>query len=107
MHAVLARRIHHLVELCFQKKTKIENIFSEKEPIPIGDGKSKETAFYFKNARTSQEAQKLSYQYLDSIDYDICLTKKSIGGISDGYIYDVWKDKDGDIWFKIPIYEGL
>lgn len=99
--------IYHLVELCLRKGAKITNIFSTKEVIPIGDGKSQETAFFFKNARSSQEAQKMSYQYLQEIGYEICLSKKRIGGISDGFIYDAWKSNDRDIWFKIPVYRGI
>lgn len=105
--ASLTWRIYHLVEICFQSGAKITNIFSEKKASPSGDGKSQETAFYFKNARTSQEAQKLSYEYLSEIGYDINLINKRIGGVEGEYIYDVWRKQGGDIWFKIPFYKGI
>lgn len=81
--------------------------FSEIKPVVSGDGKSKETAFHFKKARTSQEAMKLSYQYLKEIGYKVNLTDKQNGGVEDGHAFDVWKTNVGTIWFKIPFFEGF
>lgn len=107
LHTLIAWKIYHLVEICFQKGAKIENIFSERPPIPLGDGKSRETAFYFKNARTSQEAIKLSYQYITNIGHDPYQTKRSSRGASEGYVFDVWETAKGDVWFRIPFYKGI
>lgn len=107
----LTWQTHHYVEICLQKGAKITNVFSTKRPIPQGDGGSKETAFFFKNARTSQEATNLSYQYLIETGHSIDLQKKIIGGIEKEngklYIYDNWKTNSGTIWFKIPGHEGI
>lgn len=107
LHPAVTWNVSHLVELCFLKGAKITNVFSEKEPLPIGDGRAKETAFYFKKARTSQEAIKLQYQYLESIGYNINLADRVNGGVKDGYVFDEWNTHLGIIWFKTPIYSGV
>lgn len=100
-------KTHHLVELCFQKGAKITNVFSTKKPTPTGDGKSKETAYHFKNARTHQEAMNLSYEFLMQNGLLTEGAKREIGGIDDGFVFDVWKTRIGKIWFKIPFYRGI
>ncbi|MEL0621251.1 hypothetical protein [Psychrobacter proteolyticus] len=107
-HPVITWNVHHLVEVCFQKGSKITNVFSEKKPVASGDGKTKETALYFKKARTSQEALKLQYQYLQDIGCSINLLSRQHGGIENGYVFDLWSTKNlGEIWFKTPVYQGL
>ncbi|WP_440465731.1 hypothetical protein ACKI1H_17250 [Pseudomonas sp. YH-1] len=107
----LTWQAHHYVEICLQKGAKITNVFSTKKPVPQGDGRSKETAFFFKNARTSQEAIALSYQYLTETGSSIDIRRKTNGGaITENgivYIYDIWKTESGTIWFKIPGYKGI
>jgi hypothetical protein len=103
----LTWRAHNHVEICFQKGAKITNVFSSKKPVPEGDGKTKETAFFFKNARTGQESMALSYQYLSECGYDVHPSNRVNGGVGGGHVYDVWSTKDGVIWFKVPFYLGL
>jgi hypothetical protein len=81
--------------------------FSEIRPVASGDGKSKETAFHFKKVRTSLEAMKLSYQYLNEIGYKVNLADKQNGGVEDGHAFHIWKTNLGTIWFKIPFFEGF
>lgn len=112
VYPTLTWRAHHLVELCLRKGAKITNVFSIKKPVPEGDGKTKETAFFFKNARTSQEAMSLSYRYLIDAGYSGLTPNSRVnGGVGreDGglFIYDKWNTKDGEIWFKIPSYVGI
>ena len=85
----------------------MSSVFSENLPAAFGDGKSKETAFHFKSARTSQEAMKLCYQYLENIGYKVNLTNKQNGGVENGYAFDIWKTDVGTIWFKIPFFQGF
>ncbi len=99
--------VNNLVELCFLKGAKITNVFSEKEPLPYGDGKTKETAFYFKKARTSQEAVKLQYKYLESLGYKVNLADRVNGGIEGESIFDKWSTNIGVFWFKTPFVAGL
>lgn len=105
-YPTLTLRTHHLVELCFTKRAKITNVFSTKKPIPVGDGKTQKTAFYFNNARTSHEAKDLSYQYLHDNGHRIGPGDRVLGAIDTEnektYLYDKWTTKDGEIWFKIP-----
>ncbi len=104
---------HHLVELCFTRGAKITNVFSKKMAMPEGDGKTKETAFFFKKARTSQEAMKLTYDYLIEHGYNPNPTdgRRVNGGVTteEGkiYLYDKWTTVDGPIWFKIQSYSGI
>lgn len=112
LYPILTWRAHHLVELCLIKGAKITNIFSTKKPSPEGNGETKETAFFFKNARTSQEAMDLSYQYLREAGYkNLTPLSRTNGGIAEEgeklFIYDVWNTGDRDIWFKIPSYMGI
>lgn len=110
-YPTLTWRTHHLVELCFTRGAKITNVFSTKKPLPEGDGRSKETAFFFKNARTAQESMSLSYQYLIDNGHSVEPYNRSNGGVATIdctiYIYDKWKTKVGDIWFKTPAYAGI
>ncbi|MUK28395.1 hypothetical protein [Aliivibrio fischeri] len=106
-HPVITWNVNHLVELCFQKGAKITNVFAEKKPVASGDGKTKETALHFKKARTSQEAMKLQYKYLEEIGCSINPSKRQNGGIKDGYVFDLWNTHLGEIWFKTPMYQGL
>lgn len=46
LYPSLTWRTHHLVELCLTRGAKITNVFSTKKPLPEGDGRSKETAFF-------------------------------------------------------------
>jgi hypothetical protein len=106
-HPTITWNIHHLVELCFQNGAKITNVFSEKKAIPAGDGKTKDTAYYFKNARTSQEVMKLTYKYLEDIGYKLNPNDRMNAGIENECIYDVWDTHIGKIWFKTPMYKGI
>lgn len=85
----------------------MSNVFSDKTSSLVGDGKSKDTAFHFKKARTSQEAMKLSYQYLKEIGYKVDLTDRQNGGVENGYAFYIWQTNIGTIWFKIPFFEGF
>jgi len=107
LHPIVTWNISNLVELCFLKGAKITNVFSEKEALPTGDGKTKQTAFYFKKARTSQEAMKLQYRYLENLGYKVNPTDRVNGGIEGGHVFDKWTIPIGTIWFKTPFFSGL
>jgi hypothetical protein len=94
-------RLNDMVERCLVKNAKITNAFAKKGAVPQGDGQSKETAFFFKNARTSVEAVELTYRYLQE-----CGVRptgdKEIGAVEEGFIYDVFPTTEGRLWFKTP-----
>ncbi len=106
-HPIITWNVHHLVEICFQKGSKITNVFSERKPVASGDGKTKETALHFKKARTSQEAMKLQYQYLQEIGCSINPSNRQNGGLENGCVFDLWSTNLGKIWFKTPVYQGI
>ena len=101
MSAILMR-LKDLVDRCTSKGAKITNVFSKRGASPQGDGRSKETAFFFPKARTVVEAIDLTKQYLK--ESGIKLTgKRENAGVSEGFIYDVYPTSHGRLWFKIPM----
>jgi hypothetical protein len=95
-------RIQSLIDLCFAKGAKIQNVFFVKKATPSGDGKSKETALFFPKARTPQEAIKLTYEFFEANEYNLT-GNKEIGGVENGFIYDVHSTDKGKVWVKIPM----
>jgi len=94
-------RLQGLLELCFNQGAKVTSVFSFKTPKPEGDGKSRDTAFYFRNARTNMEAIKLCYEFLEKEGNEV--RKRDIGGIVNGFIYDIYTTNKGTVWFKVPM----
>jgi hypothetical protein len=94
-------KLQNLFDLCLAKGATVNNVFAIKKPIPDGDGKSKETAYSFRKARTAAEAIALSYEFIKTEGYNV--KRKEIGGLGDGVIYDVYDTDKGKIWFKMPM----
>lgn len=80
---------------------KVSNVFSRKAAKPEGDGKTKETAFFFPKARTSGETIDMIYRYLRDSGIEETGTMATDYG-KDGYLYDVFETTHGKIWFKTP-----
>ena len=74
-------------------------------------GKTIKSAFFFKNARTSQEAMQLMYQYLTDIGYEPNLNDRNQIGdielIKSGYHIDCWETDKGKLYFKTMRFNGL
>jgi hypothetical protein len=108
-------KLHNHVEICLKNGSRVENIFSKKNANPIESGDSIETAFYFKNARTSQEALSLMYKYLNNKGYDPTelqrtqvINKESSQLIKQGFLIDEWILPDGKkVYFKTKQFVGL
>lgn len=96
-------RIQALIDLCLVRGAKLQNVFAVKAAQPIGDGKSKATAYYFPKARTSQEAIQLTYQFFESEGYK--WVSQEVGGVEDGYIYDIHNTNKGRVWVKVPMLD--
>jgi hypothetical protein len=94
-------RLQGLLELCFDRGANVANVFIEKSVNHEGDGKSRDTAFFFPEARTATEALKLSYELLEKEGYSV--QKKDNGGFSGNFIYDIYVTDKGTVWFKIPM----
>jgi hypothetical protein len=93
--------LSNLVELCLVPGAKVESIFSKKSARPIGDGRSKETAYFFPKARTSGEAITLTYEFFENEGYQP--QKKEVGGIEEECIFDIHHTNKGKVWVKIPL----
>lgn len=90
----------HFLDHFFKPGAKINNIFSTKTPHPIGDGRTKSTAFYFTKARSAAESVQLTYEYFNLEGYIVFV--KKIGDIDDKYFYDVFNTNKGEVWVKTP-----
>ena len=104
-HAAIFIKLKNLFDLCFAPGMKVDNVFAVKAPKPDGDGKSKETAYFFRRARTSFEAIDLCMKFLSNEGYKI--RSRRIGGVSYGAIYDVYETDKGDVWFKVLVTRDL
>lgn len=87
-----------LFERFISPKAKLSNVFSERSPKASTDGKTKDSAIYFSTARTHLEAMSMSKKYLEGKGCTI--EGSQVGGIEDGYFYDLYSTNLGDVWFK-------
>ena len=90
------------IETACQDGTKLSQIFSVRAAIS-GDGRSKETALFFKKARTQHEATEAFYQYLRAEKVDMLGRRNA--GVQDGYLYDEVTTAAGPLWvkYKLPL----
>ena len=95
-------RLHDLMNRCFVRGAKISSVFGRRDASPVGDGLSQETAFFFPKARTSLEAIDLADRFLKESGI-VSTGNREIGGVADGFIYDVFPTSKGRLWFKIPM----
>lgn len=100
-HSNAPLRLQVLLDLCYVQGAKLNTVFAIKQANATGDGKSKETALYFKKARTATEAIEMTYTYFEDNGYKL-KGSKSIGAMEGGYIYDVHSTNKGKVWVKIP-----
>jgi hypothetical protein len=63
-----------------------------------GDGKTKETAMFFKKARTHQEAMEAFYNYIES--EKIVMFNRRTAAIEDGFLFDEVSTDKGTLWVK-------
>lgn len=78
-----------------QQGSKISNIFAARKIKPTGDGKSKETAFFFPNTRDAKDSFELWDQYLDNRKIGIKSRKlAAMEGIS---AYDLYETTQGQL----------
>lgn len=103
-HGAIVIKLQNSFELCLARGAKVNNVFAIKAPKPDGDGKSKETAYFFRKARTAIEAIGLCYEFLEKEGYEI--QSRQNGGLGDGFVYDVYKTDKGTIWFKVPTIQA-
>lgn len=68
-----------------------------------GDGKSKETALFFKKARTHSEAMQAFYLYLEQ--QGISLHQRRVASVEGGFLFDIAVTDRGPLWVKYRITE--
>lgn len=75
---------------------------SEPKAVPkhVGDGRSKETAIHFTNARTYEEHVALQYQWLRANGLESWM--QALAAREGGWIYDVHHTDRGKVWFRLP-----
>lgn len=103
-HGSIFIKLQNSFELCLARGASVNNVFAIKVPKPDGDGKSKETAYFFRKARTALEAITLCYEFLEKEGYKV--QGRQNGGFGDGVIYDLYDTDKGKIWFKVPSIQG-
>lgn len=84
-----------------RQDAKIPRVFAKREPKPQGDGKSRETAFFFPKARDAVEEIGMLYEFLEKQGVTgSCTREADYSRISDGVVYNVFETDSGKIWFK-------
>jgi hypothetical protein len=91
-----------LIDRCCVPGASPANVFSVRPARPEGDGRSKETAFHFRRARTAFEAREMAYRFFAEAGIEIVGTLAAVGAIEEGYIYDTFPTNKGLIWVKSP-----
>jgi hypothetical protein len=94
-HGSIFIKLQNSFDLCLARGAKLNNVFAIKAPKPGGNGKSKETAYFFRKARTATEAIGLCYEFLAMEGHET--QSRQNGGLGDGVVYDVYKTDKGII----------
>ena len=96
-------RINNYLQRVLHPEIDLSTLFKEPPFEYIGDGKSKETAIFFTKAKTRADHIILQHKFLrqKGIEEKYIFTQ-----IDEGNAYDIYKTPKGDIWFKIPLFEG-
>jgi hypothetical protein len=93
--AVLGEYAHRFT----QPSSKITNIFAVRKINPVGDGKSKETAFHFPTARDAMESIKLWAQYLNN--REISIKSRHLAAMEGQSAYDLYETSQGPLWCRV------
>ncbi len=93
-------KLQGLVNRCFTRGATVNTAFGRRRPSPEGDGKSKETAYFFRKALTAPEATEMAYMFLKDKGCDVQGTH--LVGFGDGVFFDLYDTDEGQIWFKVP-----
>lgn len=88
------------LENALHRRAKIGNIFRERKGKLKADGSSKENAIFFINARTPMEHIEMQHRYIQENKIEV-EPMKEIGASEGEFIYDKYKTKNGELWFKV------
>ncbi|MGR8922049.1 MAG: hypothetical protein ACU85V_20725, partial [Gammaproteobacteria bacterium] len=95
-------RIDNWISIASAEGAKLSQLFSVRI-AHSGDGKSKETAIYFKKARTHNEAIQAFYKFIEQ--EGITLHERRLAGVDDGYLFDIAVTDQGPLWIKYRMTE--
>jgi hypothetical protein len=90
-------RIGSWIEIACQQGMKLSQVFSVRNAT-AGDGKTKETAIFFKKARTHQEAMEAFYDYLRS--ERIVMFSRRTAAVEHGFLFEEVSTDKGTLWVK-------
>jgi hypothetical protein len=86
-----------------QENSKISNIFAARKIKPIGDGKTKETAFFFPGTRDAKESFELWAKYLEN--RKIGVNGRQLAAMEGNSAYDLYETTQGKLWHRIEYPE--
>lgn len=95
-------KIENWITIASANGTKLSQLFSVRVGHS-GDGKSKDTAIFFKKARTHLDAMQAFYKYLEQ--QRIELHGRHNAGFEDGYLFEFVLTDKGPLWVKYQIGE--
>jgi len=90
-------RIGSWIEIACQDGAKLGQVFSVRGAVS-GDGQSKETAVFFKKARTHREAMEAFYNFLKT--EKLLMLSRRTAAVEDGFLFDEVATDKGTRWFK-------
>jgi hypothetical protein len=85
----------------FLAKAKVSNVFSPKDIKPTGDGKTKETALFFPNARDHVEIYDLLYKFMKARRIEV--GERVLDGIDGNFLFETFDSSIGVVWHKVEI----
>lgn len=85
----------------FLAEAKVSNVFAPKKIKPSGDGKTKETALFFPNARDHGEIYDLFFKYMK--DRRIDVGERVLQGIDGNFLYETFESSIGIVWHKVEV----
>ena len=94
---------HHLskinlwIDISCQSKSNVSQIFSIRAST-FGDGKSKQTAIYFRKARTHQEQLEAFYHFLKTEKIE--MVSRRTAAIEGGFLFELVATDRGLLWIK-------
>ena len=97
----IAHKIDNYIKKTLLPSATLISIFSGWHPAYTGDGTSKETAIFFKNATTYDEHQHLQEQYIKTEKIKI-LGKRKCPGFDNGFTIDSYRTEAGHLYFRTP-----
>jgi hypothetical protein len=86
----------------FLPKAKVSNVFSPKNIKPTGDGKTKETALFFPNARDHIEIYDLLYKFMKVRRIEV--GDRVLHGIDGNFLFETFDSSIGVMWHKVEIH---